>query len=70
MLFTLYGAAWSVVFVVHRRAWYGAIAAACYVMAFLCGLVMSSPTEWLVLSLGTFALVAAPGAVMWREAHE
>jgi len=70
MLFTLYGAAWSVVFVVRRRAWYGAIAAGCYVTAFLCGLSMSAPTEWLALSLGTFALVAAPGAVMWRETRE
>jgi hypothetical protein len=70
VLFTLYGAAWSVAFVVKRRVWFAIIAGGCYIAAFVCGLTMSSPSEWLALSTGLFALVAAPGAVMLREAHE
>lgn len=70
VLFTLYGAAWSVVFVVRRRAWIGAIAAGCYITAFVCGLLVSAPAEWLAFSVGTFALIAAPGAFMLREAHD
>jgi hypothetical protein len=70
VLFTLYGAAWSVAFVVKRRIWFGIVAVGCYVTAVVCGFAMSSSTEWLASSLGLFALVAAPGAVMLLEAHE
>jgi hypothetical protein len=70
VLFALYGAAWSVAFVVKRRSWFGIVAGGCYVAAFFGGLTMGSPTEWLTLSVGLFALVAAPGAVLLREAHE
>ncbi len=69
-LFTLYGAAWSVAFVVKRRSRFAVIAGGCYVAAFFGGLTMGSPTEWLTLSFGLFALVAAPGVVMLREAYE
>jgi hypothetical protein len=70
VLFTLYGAAWGVAFVVKRRAWFGAIAGGCYLAAFISGSVMGSPAEWLVSSLGLLALVAAPGAVMLRRCRE
>ncbi len=66
VLFTLFGSAWSVAFAVRRRRAFAFNAAASYVAALLCGVVMGRPEEWLVLAGGLFLLVAAPGAGMLR----
>ena len=62
VLFTLFGAAWSVAFAARRRRAFAIKAAASYLAAVLCGLVMGHPEEWLVLAGGLFLLVAVPGA--------
>lgn len=66
VLFTLLGAAWSVAFAARRRPIFAVSAAASYLAAILCGLVMGRPEEWLVLAGGLFLLVAAPGAGLLR----
>jgi hypothetical protein len=70
VLFTLYGAAWTLAAIVMKRAWFAFIAVGCYLVALLCGFTMGSTWEWLILSFGLFLLVAVPGVVMWREAKE
>jgi hypothetical protein len=69
VLFTLYGAAWSVVFAVRRRFAFAVMAAGCNSAALACGFFIGQPEEWLVLSLGLFALVAAPGFVVVHQAR-
>jgi hypothetical protein len=68
-LFTLYGAAWSVAFAVRRRLTFGFIAGGCYAAAILCGFFMGQAEEWLVLALGLFTLVAAPGIALVHQAR-
>ena len=69
VLFTLFGAAWSVAFAVRRRAAFAVCAVGSYLAAGLCGLVMGRPEEWLVLAGGLFALVAAPGLAILRASR-
>ena len=69
LLFTLYGAAWSVAFAVRQRLAFAFVAAGCYVVAVACGFSMGRPEEWLILSLGLFTLVAAPGFALVRRAR-
>ena len=68
VLFTMYGAAWSVAFATRRRRAFALNAAGSYLAALLCGVVMGRAEEWLVLAGGLFLLVAAPGAIMLRAA--
>jgi hypothetical protein len=70
VLFTLYGTAWSVAFSVKRRPWYALVAAGCFLATILCGALMGTPSGWLVLGLGLFLLVAAPGAVIAHQARK
>jgi hypothetical protein len=69
VLFILYGTAWSVAYSVMRRTWFARIAGGCFAGALACGFFMGRPEEWLVLSLGLFLLVAAPGFVILRQAR-
>ncbi len=69
VLFTLFGSAWSVAFAVRRRGAFAFNAAASYLAALLCGVVMGRPEEWLVLAGGLFLLVAAPGATILRASR-
>jgi hypothetical protein len=69
VLFTLWGAAWSVAFAVRRRLAFALVAAGCYTVALACGFFMGQPEEWLVLSLGLLTLVAAPGFTIVRRAR-
>jgi hypothetical protein len=69
VLFTLYGAAWGVAFAVTRRTWFALVAGGCFVATLACGAFMGRPEEWMVLSLGLFVLVAAPGYAMVRGAR-
>ena len=69
VLFTLYGAAWGVAFSAKRKVWFAAVALSCFAAAIAEGALMGSPGQWLVLSIGLFALVAAPGFVILRQAR-
>jgi hypothetical protein len=69
ILFTLYGAAWGVAWVVKRRQWLFNVAFACAMTAFVEGGLVSSPHQWLVLSAGLLLLVALPGAVILRQSR-
>jgi hypothetical protein len=69
VLFTLYGTAWGVAFAVKRRAWFALVAIGCSATAVMCGFLIGTNEEWLVLSLGLFALVAVPGFVILRQAR-
>jgi hypothetical protein len=69
MLFTLYGAAWGVAFAVKRMAWFAWIGIGCSIAALAEGALIGSPHQWLVMSLGLFLLVAAPGIVIFRQAR-
>jgi hypothetical protein len=67
VLFTLYGTAWGVAFAVKRRTWFALVAIGCSATAIACGFLIGTHEEWLVLSLGLFALVALPGFVILRR---
>src|SRR5262245_6123395 len=69
VLFTLYGAAWTVAFAARRRPAFALVAAGCYAWALGCGLFMGLAEEWLLLALGLFLLVAAPGSIIVRQAR-
>lgn len=69
VLLTLYGAAWSLAFAVRRRFAFALVAAGCYAVALACGFFAGQPEEWLVLSLGLFTLVAAPGFALVHQAR-
>jgi hypothetical protein len=67
VLFTLYGTAWGVAFAVKRRTWFALVAIGCSATAVACGFLIGTHEEWLLLSLGLFALVAVPGFVILRR---
>ncbi len=67
VLFTLYGTAWGVAFAVKRRTWFALVAIGCSAAAIACGFLIGTHEEWLLLSLGLFALVAVPGFVILRR---
>jgi hypothetical protein len=69
VLFTLYGTAWGVAFAVRRRTWFALVAIGCSATAVACGFLIGTREEWLVLTLGLFALVAVPGFVILRQAR-
>ena len=69
ILFTLYGAAWWIAFAVKRRGWFAGVATGSFVTAFVCALLTGRSDEWVVLGLGLFLWVAAPGVVILREAR-
>jgi hypothetical protein len=69
VLFTLFGVAWSVAFAVRRRRSFAVSAAGSYVAVMLCAMVIGRPEEWLVLAIGLFGLVAAPGAGILHAAR-
>ena len=69
VLFSMYGAAWSVAFAARRRRAFALNAAGSYLTALLCGAAMGRPEEWLVLAGGLFLLVAIPGAGILRASR-
>ena len=69
LLFTLYGAAWSVAFAALRLGWFALVSAGCFAAAIAEGLLYRSPHQWLVLSIGLFTLVGLPGLVIFRKAR-
>jgi len=69
IMFTLYGAAWTVAWAVKRRAWLFLVGAGCFATALAEGALVSSPHQWLVLAAGLALWVALPGAVILRQAR-
>jgi hypothetical protein len=69
ILFTLYGAAWTVAWVVKRRGWLFLVAVGCFAAAFAEGALVSSPHQWLVLAAGLILCVALPGAAILRQSR-
>ena len=69
LLFSLYGAAWSVAFAARRLSWFAWISAGCFAAAIAEGLLYRSPHQWLVLSIGLFLLVGLPGLAILNKAR-
>jgi len=69
LLFSLYGAAWGVAYAVKRLNWFAWISTGCFLAAIGEGLLYGSPHQWLVLSLGLFLLVGAPGLLILKKAR-
>ena len=69
VLFTLYGAAWGVAYAAKRKPWFAWVATGCFAAALATGALMGDPGQWLVMSIGLFVLVAAPGVVILRQAR-
>jgi hypothetical protein len=69
LLFSLYGAAWSVAYAVKRLNWFAWISTGCFAAAIAEGLLYKSPHQWLVLSVGLFLLVGLPGLVILKKAR-
>lgn len=66
LLFAFYGTAWSVAFAARRRSWCALVAAGCFAASLGEGALMGSAGQWLLLSAGLFAAVAAPGLAIVR----
>ncbi len=69
LLFSLYGAAWSVAYAVKRLSWFAWVSTGCFGVAFAEGLLYRSPHQWLVMSIGLFLLVGLPGLVILKKAR-
>lgn len=69
LLFSLYGAAWGVAFAVKRLSWFAWVSTSCFAAAIAEGLLYKSPHQWLVLSIGLFLLVGAPGLAILKKAR-
>jgi hypothetical protein len=69
MLFSLYGAAWSVAYAALRIGWFALVSAGCFAASVAEGLLYGTPHEWLVLSVGLFVLVGLPGLAIFMKAR-
>jgi hypothetical protein len=67
-LFAFWGAGWFVVWAIYRHAWQLVVTIACFAAVIVMGLVYATPYRQVVLSIGFFALVAAPGYLVYRQA--
>jgi hypothetical protein len=65
--FALYGGAWAMMAFVRGDAWCGWLAIACLATAIVCAWFTTRPEEWLVLGLGLWAWIAAPGFAIMRR---
>jgi hypothetical protein len=62
--FALYGGAWTMLAIVRRQSSYGFVAGGAFVTAIVCAMLISTPTQWLVMGIGILLWVAGPGAVI------
>jgi hypothetical protein len=69
LLFSLYGAAWSVAYAAVRTGWFALVSAGCFAAAVAEGLLFRTPHQWLVLSIGLFVLVGLPGLAIFDKAR-
>ncbi len=70
VLFALAAATWQVVNAVYRRAWALSAAVASALFAAALGLAAGTPVGAVVLAVGLFSCVAAPGVAMMRQSRE
>jgi hypothetical protein len=64
MAFALYGGAWTMLAIVRRQSSYGFVAGGSFFTAIVCAMLISTPTQWLVMGIGILLWVAGPGAVI------
>jgi hypothetical protein len=69
MMFSLYGAAWSVAYAALRFGWFALVSAGCFAASVVEGLLYGTPHQWLVLSAGLFVLVGLPGIAIFKKAR-
>ncbi|WP_293678423.1 hypothetical protein [uncultured Phenylobacterium sp.] len=69
MGFVLWGGAWSVVAIIRKRLWLGAIALLSFALGVGCAALLKSPDVWLALAAGLGLVFALPGAVILRQAR-
>lgn len=69
VVFALQGAAWYVAYMLSRKVWMLTVALGCLATATVMGLLVGTPTFALVAALACFAWLAAPGAIMARDAR-
>jgi hypothetical protein len=67
-LFAFWGSGWFVVWAIYRRGWQLIVTLACYAVVIITGLLWDSPYRGFVGPFGFFALVGAPGILVYRQA--
>lgn len=67
-LFAFWGSGWFVVWAIYRQAWQLVVTIGCYVAVVVMGLLWGSPYVGFVVPFGFFALVGAPGILVYRQA--
>jgi hypothetical protein len=70
ILMALYGASWLVAGTLMRRGWMKVVAAGAFLVGLACAWFVDQPTGWLLFGVGLLALLAAPGAVLMRQARQ
>jgi hypothetical protein len=68
LTFTGDSSGWFVVWAIYRHFWQLVVTIACFATVIVMGLVFDTPYRQLVLATGFFALVAAPGVLVYRQA--
>jgi hypothetical protein len=68
-LFAFWGSGWFVVWAIYRRAWQLVVTVACYGVVILAGLLWDSPYHGFVGPFAFFAVVGAPGILVYRQAR-
>ena len=70
ILMALYGGAWWMGAVLLRQRWLHAVAFGSFAMAVVNAWYADGPLMWLIYGLSLLALLAAPGAVLMRQARQ
>lgn len=68
-LFAFWGSGWLVVWAIYRRAWQLLVTLACYCIVILTGLLWESPYRGFIGTFAFFAVVGAPGILIYRQAR-
>ncbi len=69
-LFAFWGSGWFVVWAIYRRSWQLWVTIACYAIVIVTGLLWDSPYREFVVAFAFFAVVGAPGVLIYRQARE
>ena len=69
-LFAFWGSGWFVVWAIYRRGWQLWVTIACYAIVIVTGLLWDSPYREFVVTFAFFAVVGAPGVLIYRQARE
>lgn len=68
-LFAFWGSGWLVVWAIYRRAWQLVVTIACYTVVIATGLLWDSPYRGFIVPFAFFAVVGAPGILVYRQAR-